>query len=77
MEKKHSVSFLELLTLAFIILKLTGKIDWSWWWVLSPILIPIGILVAALVVAVPIFWLRRKSIDMSLSDQVERFLKEE
>jgi len=21
----------------FIILKLTGVIDWSWWWVLSPI----------------------------------------
>ena len=25
------------LTLAFIILKLTDYIDWSWWWVLSPI----------------------------------------
>jgi hypothetical protein len=25
------------LTLVFIILKLTGYIDWSWWWVLSPI----------------------------------------
>jgi hypothetical protein len=21
----------------FIVLKLTGFIDWSWWWVLSPI----------------------------------------
>jgi hypothetical protein len=25
------------LTLVFIILKLTGYIDWRWWWVLSPI----------------------------------------
>jgi hypothetical protein len=28
----------------FIFLKLWGKIDWSWWWVLSPILIPVGII---------------------------------
>jgi uncharacterized membrane protein YhdT len=29
------------LTLAFIVLKLTGYIDWSWWWVISPIMIKI------------------------------------
>ncbi len=38
------VSFLDLLTLLFIALKLTGYIDWSWWWVLSPIWIPVIIL---------------------------------
>lgn len=31
------VSFLGLLTLAFIVLKLTGVIAWSWWWVLAPL----------------------------------------
>jgi len=31
------MGFLEVLTLVFIVLKLTGTIDWSWWWVLSPI----------------------------------------
>jgi hypothetical protein len=25
------------LTIVFIVLKLTGNIDWSWWWVLSPL----------------------------------------
>ena len=25
-----------LLTIVFITLKLTGHIDWSWWWVLAP-----------------------------------------
>jgi hypothetical protein len=25
------------LTIAFVVLKLLGKIDWSWWWVVSPI----------------------------------------
>lgn len=23
-------------TTVFVVLKLTGLIDWSWWWVLSP-----------------------------------------
>jgi hypothetical protein len=31
------VSTAELLTILFIGLKLTGYIDWSWWWVLSPL----------------------------------------
>ena len=30
-------NFFGLLTLIFITLKLTGYINWSWWWVLSPI----------------------------------------
>lgn len=29
--------FLHWLTLLFVGLKLSGQIDWSWWWVLSPI----------------------------------------
>lgn len=31
------VGFASLLTVLFIGLKLTGYIDWSWWWVLSPL----------------------------------------
>lgn len=39
------IGFLGLLTVLFIGLKLTGYIDWSWWWVLSPLwLIPAIIL---------------------------------
>ncbi len=30
------IGFLGLLTIAFIVLKLTGYIDWSWWLVLLP-----------------------------------------
>lgn len=37
------VSFADLLTIAFVVLKLTGVIDWSWWWVISPMWISIGI----------------------------------
>ena len=37
--KKNStgLSLLDLLAVAFIVLKLTHVIDWSWWWVLAPI----------------------------------------
>jgi hypothetical protein len=31
------IGFFGLLTILFIALKLIGYIDWSWWWVLSPI----------------------------------------
>lgn len=31
------MGILELLLVVFIVLKLTGFIAWSWWWVLSPI----------------------------------------
>lgn len=35
--------FVSILALIFITLKLVGTITWSWWWVLSPIWIPIAI----------------------------------
>ena len=35
--------FVGMLTIAFIVLKLLNKIDWSWWWVLSPIWIVVGV----------------------------------
>lgn len=31
------IGFVGLLTIAFIVLKLTGYIGWSWVWVLSPV----------------------------------------
>jgi hypothetical protein len=30
------MGYLDYLSLVFIALKLTGHIDWSWWWVLFP-----------------------------------------
>ena len=37
------VNSLDLLAISFIVLKLAKIIDWSWWWVLSPILIMLGL----------------------------------
>ena len=34
--KSGGVTFVGLLTIVFITLKLCGVIRWSWWWVLSP-----------------------------------------
>lgn len=31
------IGFVGVLTIVFIVLKLTGVIAWSWWWVLSPL----------------------------------------
>lgn len=36
--------FAEMLTVLFIGLKLTGHVGWSWWWVLSPMLLQFVIL---------------------------------
>ena len=33
--------FLILLTIVFTVLKLTGLVAWSWWWVLAPIWAPV------------------------------------
>lgn len=38
-----------LLTVAFVVLKLCGVIDWSWWWVLAPVWIPFAIVIVALI----------------------------
>jgi phosphoglycerol transferase MdoB-like AlkP superfamily enzyme len=39
-----------LLGVAFVVLKLTGYIDWSWWWVTLPFWGPAAILFAVLAV---------------------------
>jgi len=40
----------------FLVLKLTGNIDWSWWWVTSPLWLPLTLFlsVAGIVILVMI-----------------------
>lgn len=49
--------FISLLQLVFITLKLTGYIKWSWFWVLSPTWISLGLAIALLILCL---WLIRK-----------------
>jgi hypothetical protein len=44
------IGFFGLLTILFIGLKLTGAIDWSWWWVLAPLWVPFLLLVSVLLI---------------------------
>ena len=37
--------YADILLIVFIVLKLCGVIDWSWWWVLSPLWISLGIVI--------------------------------
>lgn len=46
------IGFSGLLTLLFIALKLLKVIDWSWWWVLSPVWIVAIIVVVCIAIIV-------------------------
>jgi hypothetical protein len=47
----NGIGFGTVLFLVFLVLKLTGNIDWSWWWVTSPLWIPItlGIVIISII----------------------------
>ncbi len=53
------IGFVGLLTILFVGLKLTDVIDWSWWWVLSPIW-GCGVFVIALLLIVASIWVSKK-----------------
>ena len=46
------ISFIGLLTIVFIVLKLLGVITWSWWWVLSPLWIGAALAIAIILIVV-------------------------
>lgn len=49
------ITFCGLLTVAFIVLKLIGVIDWSWLWVFSPIWLSALFVVLIFVVVILLF----------------------
>ena len=51
--------FVAMLSVAFIVLKLTGHIDWSWLWVLSPIWIHIGISILVILIYLLIVFIKK------------------
>ena len=46
---------LGLLTLIFVLLKLTHVISWSWWWVLSPVIVPVGFVLLIFVLTLIVY----------------------
>lgn len=67
------IGFSGLLTIVFIVLKLTGYIDWSWWWVLSPIWISISLLLLIFAIAVAVAVKRENSLSGRLRRYRDRF----
>jgi fatty acid desaturase len=58
MKDKNSsstIGFTTLLVIAFIVLKLCKVIDWSWWWVLSPIWIPLALVLVVYAIIILFF----------------------
>jgi len=51
MDNSGGIGFTGLLTILFILLKAFDKIDWSWWWVFSPLWIPVVVLAVFLGIA--------------------------
>lgn len=49
-ERRKGIGICSALLVAFIILKIIGMITWSWWWVLSPLWIPVAAVVIFLLV---------------------------
>ena len=45
---KVSYSLTTPLFLVFLILKLTGFINWSWWWITAPLWLPLVFVIAIL-----------------------------
>ena len=62
----NGVSFLELITLLFIGLKLTGYITWSWIWILSPLWVPISITLLLLSAIILLVALGKMDIDKTI-----------
>lgn len=74
MEKRTSsgIGLPGILFIVFLVLKLTGNIDWSWWWVTSPIWIPFLVVISLLFTVILIF-IFMLSIGYSIDDLKTKF----
>jgi len=50
------IGFAGLLTIVFVVLKLTGVIAWSWWWVLAPLWVGFAFVLAIFVGVLLVFY---------------------
>lgn len=53
----EGIGFGGLLTIAFVVLKLTGVIQWSWIWVISPIWISFLLFVGTALIVCTYLWM--------------------
>jgi hypothetical protein len=48
--KTQGIGLGGVLFVVFLVLKLTGHIDWSWWWVTSPLWMGVALLLLLIVI---------------------------
>lgn len=61
MEKKSGgIGFVGVLQITFVVLKLCKVIDWSWWWVLSPIWISTALTILIVLIGIIVIYVRDK-----------------
>lgn len=61
MEKESGgIGFVGVLQITFIVLKLCKVIDWSWWWVLSPIWISTALTMLLVLIGIIVIYVRDK-----------------
>ena len=66
------IGFFGLLTIVFIVLKLTDVIAWSWWWVTSPLWIATAVVLAFLAVGLVVILIKSAKEDKRLEQEVKR-----
>jgi len=54
------VSLSMVVFVVFLILKLTNNIDWSWWWVTSPLWIPFILVMAIFFFALVFMFIKKR-----------------
>lgn len=61
MEKESGgIGFVGVLQITFVVLKLCKVIDWSWWWVLSPIWISTALTILVVLIGIIVIYVRDK-----------------
>lgn len=51
-----STNLPELLTVSFVVLKLTGYINWSWLWVLAPLWVSTSVVLVLGIILLAVMW---------------------
>ena len=46
------IGFTGLLFIVFLVLKLCGVIDWSWWWISAPLWMPLALGIAIVILMI-------------------------
>lgn len=64
---------ISLLQIAFVVLRLCGVIDWSWWWVLAPMWMAVGVAAISIPIVLLVKRGRKKKIN-SLLDKLKNVL---